>query len=812
MKLKIAAFLAAWLSIASTLVNAQSGFTLSGKVKGADTRPLDGATIYLRTAVDSVLVKTVAADAAGRYSFVALKAGSYKLSVSIIGYETYKSQLVQLSKDLILPDIILQQAGKELKEVAVVAQKQLVEHKIDRTVVNVGAMLGNAGNTAMDVLEKSPGVMVDQNGAISLNGSGTVKIFIDDKPTYLSGIDLQNYLRSLSASSIDQVELMTNPPAKYDAAGSGGVINIRIKRNKVQGFNGSANLSYTQGRYGRTTNGLNFNYRNNKVNVFGNLSYNTNNNFNDLNINRYFLNDDGSTASNFLQNSFIRRKTTSIRLSLGADYYLSDKTTLGIGFKGLLNPGTTNTLNTSRLLDASNVLDSTIVANNHEHRNFKNGSVNLNYRHQYDKKGRELTIDVDQLNYDESTMQSFLNNGYLPNGNMISNDLLTGNLPTHIHIYSAKTDYVQPLNNGIKLETGLKTSYTKTDNVADYYYTVNNVTAPDYGKTNHFIYKEQINAGYINASKDWKRFSAQLGLRFENTNSDGHQLGNVQKPDSVFKRNYNGLFPTVYLQYKLDTSGHQSISLNYGRRIERPDYSDLNPFLSPLDKFTYYTGNPFLKPSYTNNFELSYNWKNVTTTLNYSNTKDDVNETIEIVNGIYYSRPGNLGNITVKGIAVDAGFDPAKWFNIHFYGRVVNIHSVSTFYTGTLNTQGTYFFVRPVLQFKLPKDWTTQLDGGYQSNITNAQFVSHSRGKVNALVSKKISPAITTSLAVNDIFYTFVNSGDINNLANTRANFHNVGDSRNVVLSFSYRFGKAISGLRKHDSNGAESEQNRVKN
>jgi hypothetical protein len=804
MKLKIAAFLAAWLSIASTFVNAQS---ISGKVTDTGKKPLDGASIYLMK--DSTIVKTALADATGQFAFDKLKPGTYHVNITMLGFANYKSGMLKPDTTLA---VLMRPSGKELKEVVVTSQKQFVEQKIDRTVINVDALISNAGSTAMDVLEKSPGVLVEQNGAISLKGKGGVTIYIDDKPTYLSGADLESYLRSLSSATIAQIELMSNPPAKYDAAGNGGVINIRLKRSKVKGFNGGVNLSYTQGYYGKTTNGLNFTYRDNKVNLFGNLSYNTTNGFSDLDINRYFFTDEGLPNYNFLQNSFIRRKSKSYNSKFGVDYYASEKTTFGIVVNGLVNPGDVNTLNTSRFLSVAGTPDSTIVALNREHRNFKNGSANLNYRHQYDKKGRELTVDADYLRYQSKLAQSFNNTGYLPGGDLTTHDLLNGDLPSNINIWSAKTDYTHPLNNGVKLESGLKSSYTKTDNVADYFYTNGGVTAPDYGKTNHFIYKEQINAGYLNASKDWKRISLQLGLRFENTISNGHQLGNVQKPDSSFKRNYNGLFPTAYIQYKLDSAGSHTISLNYGRRIDRPYYEDLNPFLSPLDKFTYYTGNPFLKPSYTDNLELSHTWKNITTTLEYGRTTDDVNETIEIVDGIYYSRPGNLGKIINKGISVDASFDPTNWFNFHFYGRVTNIHSISDFYTGSLNTQGTYFFVRPILQFKLPKEWTTQIDGGYQSKITNAQFVASARGKVNAAITKKVSPALTMSLVVNDIFYTFKNGGDINNLANVKANYLNRGDSRTGVLSLSYRFGKTIAGLRKHDANGAEDEKNRVKN
>ncbi|MCR8561245.1 TonB-dependent receptor [Mucilaginibacter sp. BJC16-A38] len=810
MKLKITAFLAAWLTIASTFVYAQQGLKISGKITG-DGKPLDGATVYLKRAADSVLIKTALADASGNFVFENQKKGNYKLTVTMIGYQLYNSATFQLDSSKTLPTIALKQTGTTLQGVTITSQKPLIEHKIDRTVVNVDALISNAGSTALDVLEKSPGVLVDDNGAISLKGKG-VQVFIDDKPSYLSGADLESYLRSLASSSIDQVELMSNPPAKYDAAGNGGIINIRTKKSKQKGFNGNLNLGWSQGKYGKTNNSFNYNYRNNKLNINGRFGYNTNNNFNDLDINRHFLNPDGSIASNFLQNSFIRRTSQSYSGKVEADYYASDKTTWGVEFDYMVRPSDENTIATSRLLNSQNVLDSTIIANNKQHYNFKNGGMNVNYRHQYDKNGKELSADFDYINYRNTSNQSFDNKTYLPDGTMVNPDLLTGSLPADIQIFALKADYAQPLRNGIKLAGGAKSSYTRTNNIADYFYTANDITTPDYTKTNHFIYHENINAAYINANKDFKRFSIQAGLRFENTSSTGHQLGNVQKPDSVFKRDYNALFPTLYLQYKLDTAGKQSISLNYGRRVDRPYYEDLNPFLSPIDKFTYYTGNPFLKPSYTNNVELSYTWGHITTEFSYSKTRDAVDETIEIVDGIYYSRPGNIGSTVNKTITIDASFEPAKWFNFHLFGFVQNIHTVSAFYTGTLDTKGTFFFIRPVTEFKLGNDWTAQLDGGYQSKITNAQFVAGHRGKVNTGLSKKLSPSTTVKLVVNDVFHTFVNSGDINNLANTLANYRNISDTRTAVISLSYRFGKTISDQRKHKDDASESEQNRVKN
>lgn len=809
---KLLAFIFA-IAISTSIASAQSGLKITGNINGTDGKPLDGATIYLLKATDSTLVKAALSNPDGSYVLAGLKSSSYKLSVAMVGFAGYKSAMFKLTgQDVALPAIVLQPKGKSLKEVSIISVKPFVEHQIDRTVVNADALISNAGSTALDVLEKAPGVIVDQSGEISLVGKNGVKIFIDDKPTYLSGENLQNYLRSLPSSAIDQIELMTNPPAKYDAAGTGGVINIKTKRSKIRGFNGSTNFSYSQGKYGSTNNSFNFNYRDNNFNMFGNLGYSTGNSQNSLTINRQFLNAGGDVTSNFLQNDFLRRTAQNYNAKIGIDYYLSDKSTIGTVLTGLINPSNRPTINTSTFLDSKNVLDSTIVADNAANTRFTNKGINLNYRHQYTKKGQDLTVDLDYLNYQTNTDQSYNNTSYLPSGAVAGNYLLTGNLPSQLDIYSAKADYEQPLA-GVRFSAGVKTSYTTTDNIANYFYTQNgSATLPDYGKTNHFLYRENINSAYVNASRDYKRFSFQLGLRLENTIANGHQLGNLQKPDSVFKQNYTSLFPTFYLQYKLDSAGKQQLSFNYGRRIERPDYDQLNPFLSPLDKFTYYTGNPFLKPSYINDFELGYTYKNITVTANYSKTIDDVNETIQILNGIYYSRPGNLGSVQYFSLNLDATFDPAKWFNFHFFTFVQNRHTQSDFYTGQLNTQGTFYYFRPILQFKTGKDWTIQADGFYQSKVTNAQFVAGEKHRVNLGLAKKISPSVSVRLAVNDVFNSFVNDGVINNLANTLADYRNKPDTRQIAVAFGYRFGKAIADQRKHNANGAESEQNRVKN
>ncbi|RYG53324.1 MAG: TonB-dependent receptor [Chitinophagaceae bacterium] len=812
MKKSILASLAIWLSFACTLVQAQSNLKISGQVLGADNKAIESATAVLMRVSDSAIIKTALTDAEGHFSFEGLSKNAYRIQVSMTGHELYSGDVSVEAQDLNLPSIQLKKQEKTLDAVVVTARKAFVEKKIDRTVVNVDALISNAGTTALDVLEKSPGVLVDQNGAISLKGKQGVVVFIDDKPTYLAAADLQNYLRSLPSSALETIEIMTNPPAKYDAAGTGGVINIRTKKSKLKGFNGNLTLSYNQGVYARTNNSLNLNYRKNKLNVFANLSFNRQNSFNDLDINRRYKNPDESTKSFFMQNTYIRRKGNSFTGKLGMDFYQDAKTTWGVVLTGQSNRMNVSNDNISNLLNPAGQKDSSIRALNTEKNKFENAGINLNYRRQIDKSGHELTFDLDYINYKTGNNQLFDNASMNADGSLKLRDLLSGTLPASIDIYSAKTDYTKPLSGGYRFSAGLKSSYTKTDNLAEYYYTINGNTSPDYDKSNHFIYKENINAAYVNMSKDFDRLSVQFGLRFENTISKGNQLGNAVKPDSSFSRDYNSLFPTVYLQYKLDSASDHQLGLNYGRRINRPVYRDLNPFISPLDKFTFYVGNPFLKPAFVDNFELAYTFKQrYTATLTYARTHDDMGETIEIQDGTYYSRPGNLATVEIKSISIDASQDLAKWLTMNLYTELTNIHSRSSFYTGILDTKGTFWFVSPNAQFKFSKGWSAELSGMFRTDITTGQFISGGYGRVNAGLQKKLSPAATLKLTVNDIFYTQINKGIINNLALTDANYYNRLDTRQFVLSFSWRFGKTIADQRKHSATGAEAEQNRVR-
>ncbi|WP_296148395.1 outer membrane beta-barrel protein [uncultured Flavobacterium sp.] len=813
---RIATSLVVFFLLCSATLFAQTSGKISGKIKDSNQLPIEAAVVSLLLAADNSLVKTQFSDADGSFEFADLKQNNYKITIEYLGFKKYQSESIYLLKEaVVLPEIQLQNSeASTLNEVAIEKKKAFVERKIDRTVVNVDAMISNAGTDAMEVLEKSPGIIVEENGTIKIKGKSGVMVFIDDKPTYLSGADLEVYLKSLPASTLDQIEIMTNPPAQYDAAGSAGVINIKTKKSKSKGFNGSLTSRISQGKRMHVRNGLNLNYTDNKVRVFGNINRADQKFVNDLDIFRRYKNEDGSTKTLFDQNTIMEEKVETTNAKIGMDYYASEKTTFGINFTGLVKSGRETKDGKSILKNAFGALDSTIVADNRERNKFKNGGVNLNFRHDFDSLGRKITMDADFLRYENDIAQSFKNYIFQPDNSLSEQDELIGNLPSNINIYTFKTDYVHPFKKGGKLEAGYKISYSKTDNIADYANVIDAVSIPNYDSSNHFKYDETINALYLNYSREFKRFGIQTGLRLENTISEGNQLGNILKPASKFKRDYTNLFPTVYLSYKLDSIANNQLVLSYGKRINRPYFQDLNPFLSPLDKFTYYSGNPYLNPSFSHNLEFTYNYKTLfSTTLSYAKTKDEINETIEISDGIYYSRPGNIGKSQIWSLNINSDIPITDWLSANIYSEVTNTNYKSQLYTERLDVSGTFWFISALNRLKFANGWSAEFGGRYMTDMESAQFTAGARGAVNLAAQKKIlSGKGSLKLAFNDIFYTNINTGTINNLRLTDANYRNKGDIRFIALTFTYGFGKSFESKKTHDETGSESEQNRVKN
>lgn len=799
-----------WLIVLSG--QAQSVSTITGTVTDSSRQALAAVSVsLLKNSDSSVLHQTVGSNEGG-FQFRNVPLGTYLLSVSAAGYKLYlqpvtvNQSLVQLSPVVLLP------VGKDLAGVTVSASRSLVERKIDRTVVNVDAMVSSAGSSALELLERTPGVSVDENGVVSLNGKTGVLVLIDEKPTYLSGEALANYLRSLPSSSLDKIELMPTPPARYDAAGTAGVINIKTKRIRAAGFNGNLSTALNQGKLFSTTNSLNLNYKTGAINLFGNFSYVRQNGFADLDIHRTYFDEQGAPGSYFTQNSYIRRHHHALSGKAGIDYAVNKRTTLGVVLNALHRPMNYDINNTSRILNAQKEEDSATIAYSHELIKWSTRGVNLNLRHDLRGSGRSITADLDYIRYRSPSEQAYYNTTYRAQGGAPSSDLLTGHLPSTIHIYASKVDYTHALQKTLLVETGLKSSYIETNNVAEYFLTANGTTSADYEKTNHFLYKEQISAAYFNVSGESRRFSFKAGLRAEHTVSKGHQLGNAVKSDSSFRNPYTDFFPTVFLSYKLDTLSAHQVNLSYGRRIDRPVYQDLNPFVTPLDKFTVYAGNPFLRPSFINEVSLAYTYKNkITATLSYSNTGDAFMESIRLNGNNYLSQPANVGSSNILGLSVNAGLRPAKWWNANLYAEVQNRRYEGQLFHTRLDTAAVYFGTNFSNQLRLGKTWSAEVGGLYRTGIIVGQVSLASLWQLNAGVQKKVlQEQGTVRLAVRDIFYSGVRNGIIHNLYRANATFRNKGDLRVYTVSFAWSFGKQQT-ERTRTRGSAQNEQSRVR-
>ena len=807
---------------------AQTGGKISGSIKdGGNQKIIDAATVSLLKAKDSSLVKTAVTDASGNFVFENVKNGTYLVRATSIGHSKSYSPALTVSEINSASNVGVLQlvpVDKSMKEVVVSSQKPLIERKIDRTIVNVDASITNAGGTALEVLEKAPGVSVDKDGNISLKGKAGVVILVDGRPSYLSGPDLANLLKGMAANQLDQIEIMTNPPAKYDAAGNAGVINIKTKKNKAFGYNGSITAGYTQGKYARFNDGLSFNYRNGKINFFSNLSFNRNHRGEDLYILRNFR--DANTKnikSIFDQNSAMDNVRSFYSVKVGADYNVSKNTTLGVVLNGFYNPKTWTSNTNTLIYDPNGNLTDRTTAYSQTDDAWKNFSGNVNLRTKLDTAGQELTTDLDYVQYSSKSTQPLVSTYYDAMGNLKqAPDTLSANLPTSIRIYSGKIDYTLPLKKGAKFEAGIKSSYVKTDNDAVYDSIRNGSAFLDSTRSNHFIYDENINAAYVNYSRPLgKKWSTQLGLRLENTIADGRSIGyeysatqnGFTLSDKRFKRNYTQLFPTFYVQYA--PSEKNSFVLNYGRRIDRPDYEDMNPFVHFLDRYTFEQGNPDLGPQFAHNIELSHTYKGfLTTTVNYTTTTNIIQQVIEQheATNETFIKKANIASLHQYGLAVSANKNIKKWWSVNVYANVFNNRFKGIVNNEEISVGVSCFLTQVQQQFKLGKGWSAELSGFYRTKGLEGVIFIQPIAQVDGGLSKQVlKNKGSIRLSFKDIFGGSVFKGYAK-YSNVDTQFKDVNDNQAVSATFTYRFNKGklkASGSSKRG--GAGDEQNRVK-
>lgn len=791
----------------SNLVVAKKDPVLTGTVRDPAGSTVEFATVALHRASDSTVVKTEFSDESGSFHFDHLPAGNYFISASQVGFDRVQTApFLMASDDKSLAPILLKPSSKtQLKEVTVQARKPLFERETDRIVVNVDGSPLSAGATSLEVLSRSPGVTVDQNDNLALRGKQGVLVLIDGKRVPMTGTELAEMLRGLPANSVDKIELITNPPAKYDAAGSAGIISIKLKKDSRQGTNGSVNASYGYGQYGKLTSGISLNHRHKKVNLFGSFNHNDRNVYTRLTVHRDFYQANQFAGSSD-QDNVGKTRYISDTYRAGLDYTLSKRTLAGVVVNGLIMNAEAHIPNETQTYNERGVLQSSYQSANHRTLSTPNTAVNLNLKHSFDSTGhRELTADADFAHYETHRLQNLATTFTIP---VRPATTLDGNLNGDLSISSAKVDYVHTLKNKTRLEAGIKTSWVHSDNNVLFTNTSEGKTVIDTGKSNQFRYDENISAGYINLSRTIKKTSIQAGLRGEQTNARGIQL--VGNDD--FDRHYFQLFPSVFIKQNLSKSHDLGISLS--RRIDRPTYNQLNPFRAYIDATTYFSGNPSLYPQLSYSIELTHTFKQkFITSFSYSRTDQPIISVVQPApegNRQVVSTFQNLTRSDYYGLTLTVPVQPTSWWTmdnnlVAFYNRFVGDLAGTS-----LNTGQPAYSINIANTLTLGNGWTADLGGFYQSQQVYGFFDIRPQGQLNVGLQKAmLAKKGVLKLNMTDLFYTSPLRAT-STYTNYIERLNQRQDTRVATISFSYRFGSDTVVPSRRRTGGAEDEKRRA--
>ena len=789
---------------------AQNIISITGYVQDKNNKPLQSVSISLLSLKDYALIKAAVTDAKGNFEINSKKEGSYLLSYSMVGFEKTFIALPEFKsgENITAPTATLQPASNSLKEITVVNKKPLIEVRADKTIFNVEASINATGSNALELLQKSPGMQVDNNENISMKGKTGVKVYIDGKMMQLNSKDLADYLKSINSNDIEAIEMISNPGAKYDASGNAGIVNIRLKKNKKYGTNGSINTGLVQGFTQKGNGSVNVNYRDKKVNLFANAGVNIG--IYESKMNLYRKQND----TLYDQKSVNTDKRKSTNIKAGADFFINTKNTIGImASSNFSNNEGYNVSNTPITYLPTNTFIKTLQAFNTTPGKQNNSNFNLNYRF-IDTTGREINFDADYGLF-RGTGSSYQPNNYLgANNELLYNITNRNNTPTDIDIYTAKIDAEQNAGKG-KLGYGAKTSYVKTRNTFDFF-NDNNLGVPEkvLSKSNGFIYKENVNAAYVNYQRQLNaKWSLQAGLRLEHTNSNGvlTRADGVVQADNTVKRNYLDYFPSTALTYNINKNN--SLNFTYSRRIDRPSYQDLNPFENKLDELTYQKGNAFLRPQYTDNIELTHTFMGfINTSIGYSYVKDYSTMATDTVKNATFVQMKNLDRQQIYSFNIGAA-TPIKswwngyvnfWYNYQTFNGVVGVNKINT----QISMYGAYL----QQTFNLGKDYAAEISGSYNGpGVWGGTWKTNAQGGLDIGFQKQLlQKKATVKISVTDIFFTQPWTAT-NNFGGVYIKGGGSWESRTLRLSFNWRFGSSQIKKSRDRKTGLESEASRIK-
>ncbi len=794
------------------------GQTISGQIKDEAGQILPATSVTLLKAKDSTVAKMNATNNQGLYQFENMAPGTYVISANRIGFAQANSQNFDYNgENLKIADLVLEKRATQLANVTVTAKKPLIEVKTDRMVVNIEGTINAVGNDALELLRRSPGVLIDKDDNISMAGKNGVEVYIDGKPSPLRGADLANYLRSVTSSAIESIELITNPSAKYDAAGNAGIINIRFKKDKSMGTNGGANFGYAQGVFPKYNAGFHLNYRNKKLNLFGNYSLYSGKTNSTTELYRV------QTDSIFDQNVRQIHDRFAHNFKAGLDYFVSSKSTFGLMMSGNIADNNMHSDGPLRIsYKASQSLDKILIATTDIKMPRTNLNFNANFKYNDTKKGTEWNLDADYGFYNLSNSQFLPNIYYKADGvTEYARNVYRMYAPTRMDLASFKADYEKTLGKG-KLGMGGKISQVTSKNIFDRYNVINATDIRDRDKSNQFDYKENINALYISYNRPLKsNLAIQLGLRGEQTVSKGRSTGEVwnttlqqyQAYDSSTNRNYFDLFPSASLSFTKNPMSQVSIS--FSRRIDRPRYERLNPFELKLNDYLYNKGNTQLLPQYTHSFEAAHTYKyKLTSKLGYSRVNGMFLQVFEPVEGSKMVQTvKNLAKQDVVSLNITYPFT---------YKSLTIFNSLTTNYSHyqadfginrkiDQNMMNVQYYMQTSYKFGKKQDWTSEISALYLSPFMwEGIFKGKSMGFVDLGVQKTVLKGQgNIKLSVSDIFNTMHFRGE----GNYAGVFNRVAanwESQQVKINFTYRFGSKLVKAARQRKTGLEDEAGRT--
>ncbi|WBL42676.1 outer membrane beta-barrel family protein [Algoriphagus halophytocola] len=780
---------------------------VSGTVKDQNGQAVPYANVALISTHDGSLVDGAVSDEEGKFLIETGKTGKVKLVISSIGFTAFESEAFELKSGLVkdFGSLSIQDEMTGLEEVTVKSSRPEIIIEPDKTTVNVEGTVMAEGSNALDVIGRSPGIYVDQDGNINLNGRSGATVMINDRLTYMSATELANFLRAMPAENIKSIEVINNPSSRFDAEGSAGVINLVLKKNTVDGIFGNVQLGSLYNGQWLPNTGVALNVKKGKWSTNANLNYNHYGRFNDLEINRNFTLPEG--VSNFFQDSRITSRNKNLFFNGSANYEINENQNFAINVQASNSNDTDNSKSLTTIItpgvDDTSFLDSKNDSDGNGNRIF----ANLHYDAKFDTLGTKLSADVDftRMNSDSESLLTNMQWSGDDLSNTFDYNILTLN-DMYYNIFTAKTDFVKPVGKGT-IETGVKGSWVKSDN--NLYLSRSEEEGPYVPdpNSNSFIYNENVLAAYVSyKGKFSDKLSFQAGLRGEHSDITGNSvtLGEVNN------QKYFNLFPSAFLQQKV--SDNYQIIYNVNRRITRPNYRLLNPFVYYIDPLTTETGNPNLKPQYSNNFEMNHVIKGAYQfTLGYSETEDAfmqvfVQDEESRTTTTYTDNFDKTRNANFQAIVP---VDIRQWWATSNMLQVSYNRNKTQIGEDYLDNSNTSFMVRSQHNLTLPLGFKVEVMGIYIGPQIWGQGEISGFGWVDAGVTKSImKDKLTISVNGTDLFRTRVIKADID-FAAIDTNFRQYQSNQGIRFTLRYQFAKGES-FRVKSSTGSTEERNRL--